>query len=168
MFKTDVININGNKQRCVNLFYPVGVGAKNYKSDVQLIQALFLYLYLDKDAKLIGSPLITPGQAFIEKLVPTGFLDAITIQAIAYFQVMNRRHLLSTDAVIHPAKYEGRVIKDTNKPLMTITYLHLLARRAELRSGKGDYIETIRIIATHFHAMEIAGAMARKSIPWKR
>ena len=162
MAKIDIININGNKQPCVNLSYSVGVGGKNHKSDVMLIQALFYYLYFDKDAKLIGLPPFSPALALAEKLSPTGILDILTIQKIAFFQATHRRHLLSADAVIHPANYEGRVIKNTNKPLMTVTYLRLLAKRMELRSGDGDYIKKLKQSIALFHSVEIAA-----SIIWK-
>ena len=71
--------------------------------------------------------------------------------------------MLSVDGAIHPARYEGRVIKDTNKPLMTTTYLHLLAKRHELRSGDDDYIEKIMGLVAYFYAAKVAGSMIRKN-----
>jgi len=164
MAKVDIINIRGNKERCVNLSNTVGAGGRNEKSDVMAIQALFYYLYFDKEAKLTGLPLLSPALAVADKFSPTGLLDILTIQTIAFFQTTHRQHLLSADAIIHPANYEGRVIKDTNKPLMTITYLHLLAKRRELRSGDGDYIKKIKGIIGLFHSVEIAASMLPKNL----
>lgn len=129
----DFININGGREQCVNLSYSVGIGGKNHKSDGRLIQFLFNFLYLGKQALIIHPPLMP--------LLPiTGVFDGFTMQTILFFQASHRRHLLSADGVIHPASYENRVIKDISKPLMTITYLHLLAKRAQLKEG-GNYLK---------------------------
>lgn len=162
MAKIDVININGNRQPCVNLSYSVGAGGRNHKPDVLLIQALFFYLYFDEEAKLLGTPFLGPGLAFVEKFLPTGVFDMLTVQVIAQFQTMHRRHLLSADGIIHPASYEGRVIKNTDQPLMTITYLHLLAKRRELRTGDGDYIKKLQGIIAVYHSVELSASMLRK------
>lgn len=159
MAKIEVINIRGNKERCVNLSGSVGLGGKNQKSDVMLIQALFYYLYHEKDARIEGLPIPVPTIVIKGNSSPSGILAVKTIQTIMIFQAIHRHRLLNADGVIHPASYEGRVIKDTEKPLMTITYLHLLAKRKELRSGDGDYIKKlIGIMGIYLH-YEVANVM---------
>lgn len=160
MAKIDIINIRGNKERCVNLSHSVGIGGKNHPADVMLIQALFYYLCLDKEAKLKGTIIPNPALAAVTDFPITGLLNVLTFQTIFYFQSTHRHRLLSADAVIHPADYEGRVVKDSNKPLMTITYLHLLGKKRELETG-GDYIAAVRKIINLFFAFEFIWAVRR-------
>lgn len=132
----DTINIRGNREKCVNLSQTVGVGGINLMTDVKLIQALFLYLS--------GSEITYFGGTI------SGELDVQTIVTIINFQFFNQPRLLRADRIIHPAQYKGRVISDTRKPLMMITYLHLLAKRVELRSGDEDYIRKLTFYGINF------------------
>lgn len=133
----DTINIRGNRERCVNLSSTVGEGGINLLTDVKLIQALFSYLS--------GSEKIYFGEKIYFDGSISGELDVQTTMAIGNFQFNAHHRLLRGDRVIHPAQYQGRIISNTNKPLMMITYLHLLAKRVELRTGDGDYIFKLRL-----------------------
>ncbi len=145
MAKTDIINIRGNTSRCVNLSRSVGIGGANQRSDVMLIQALLYYLSFNGEANILRLPVYLPTIDLMVGVTAsiTGHLDAFTIMTINIFQGMHRHRLLRYDGLIEPAKYQGRIIKDSTEPLMTITYLHLLAKKVELVKGS-DYITDLR------------------------
>ena len=125
----------------MNLSHSVGIGRADQRFDVMLIQALFYYLSFNREAKILHLPEYLPAfDLFAGTTVPiTGQLDAFTIMTINIFRAMHRHRLLRYDGLIEPAKYQGRIIKDSTEPLMTITYLHLLAKKVEPVKGS-DYI----------------------------
>jgi hypothetical protein len=140
MVMTDWVDFDGSKERCVNLSASVGKGGKNMWQDVMLIQALFNYLYQSHRAAALHLPKnVFPKDTISEifQMFPvTGNIDAITLQTITSFQAINRKHILNADGRIEPAHYKGRVIKGNTmtQPLMTITYLHVLAKQVERRA----------------------------------
>ena len=131
MAKIDWVNFGGHRQRCVNLTASVGKGGRNLWRDVMLIQALFAYLHNSRHAAALHLP-----KNFFQSLgtaLGAGNMNVATLHTIRDFQTINRKHLLSADGNIEPAKYAGRVIEGNpmTQPLMTITYLHVLAKRVE-------------------------------------
>ena len=140
MAMTDWVDFDGSKERCVNLSASVGKGGKNLWQDVMLIQALFHYLYQSHRAAALHLPKNVfpkdPISEIFQMFPVTGNIDAITLQTITSFQVINRKHILSADGRIERAHCSGRVIKGNTKTqqLMTITYLHVLAKQVERRA----------------------------------
>lgn len=132
MRNKDIINIRGYRQPCVNVSYTVGNGSANRPPDVRLIQALFNYIGYEEQSARNYFNLSYP----MEIPVITGFFDTPTSAAIWSFQRKWALNLLSQDGVIHPADYKGRIIKDTTKPLMAITLLHLLATDTGVINGE--------------------------------
>lgn len=136
MARFDLIEtIHGGTEMAVNLTKAVGTGAPNQRSDVLLIQALFNYIGegLGRSALGLGPEYRIPAIS--------GVMDAETYSAIGEFQIANIRQLLINrfDGVIHPANYKGRKINLFKRPLMSITYLHLLAKDASIFQGSGEY-----------------------------
>ncbi len=152
MAKTDIINIRGNTSRCVNLSHSVGIGGANQRSDVMLIQALFYYLSFSREANILHLPQHLPAFDLLVGVTAsiTGHLDAFTIMTINIFRATHRHRLLRHDGLIEPAKYQGRIIKDSTEPLTTITYLHLLAKKVELVKGS-DYITDLQGLMPEVH-----------------
>jgi peptidoglycan hydrolase-like protein with peptidoglycan-binding domain len=68
-----------------------------------------------------------------------GRIGPQTRNAILNFQRRNSHKLLSVDGVVHPAKYEGRVISLSGR-LMTITLLDQFALDEALFKNDGDQI----------------------------
>ncbi|MGQ0541160.1 MAG: hypothetical protein ACT4O9_04820, partial [Blastocatellia bacterium] len=112
-------------------------GGDNGNADVMLIQTFFHYLRSQ-----------TPGYRGLNGLrnreIPeiTTICDTKTKRAIFKFQQFHARHLLSIDGLIHPAKYKGRVLKNT-KRFMTITLLHLLAEEINQLNNGSHYIDRL-------------------------
>lgn len=151
MAKKDIINFSGVKTTGVNTSFIVGAGKDNGPADLMLVQALFHYLVglARQDIKMRS------GLAGIDRPIANGKLDAKTNFAIWKFQQANAQKLLSVDGQIHPANYEGRVMKSDMtdyiyqtraKPIMTITLLHIYAFFAETEYA-GDYISALVVIA---------------------
>lgn len=136
------INIRGIVQSGVNIDKMVGFAGDNLREDVMLIQALFNYIAegLAPGAVGLGGDYKIPAVS--------GEIDADTYSAISAFQVRNASRLISRngftmDGKIHPASYKGRVIRDTRKPLIAITLLHLMATDAAVMQGHGSYSQAI-------------------------
>lgn len=150
MARIEEIDFLGEKQSGVNVSNTVGIGGVNDKYDVMLIQALFRYIALQEEPAAYGEYddfarwVLGVTSA---KDVPnaTGVFDTLTANAVWGFQRRNELRLLSVDGVIHPADYNGRVLKK-QYPLMTITLLHAEALGTITNIGK-NYIEGLRIIA---------------------
>jgi hypothetical protein len=151
MAKKDIINFNGNKTYGVNTRFSVGTRGDNGQADVMLIQALLRYI-TSAPIQLVKSQsgLTTPDLPKVN-----GICDGKTNQAILKFQQANAQKLMSVDGKVHPAIYEGRVIKSEMtdylyqkkaRPIMTITLLHLYAFYADLSTGL-DYTGRIVDIA---------------------
>lgn len=121
MPRRDLITIDGQSHYGLNVFNTVGIGGANNPGDVMTVQAMFRYLYENNFRK--NFPMITWEGLDLEL---TGTADAKTLRAIRSYQRLHSYALISTDGVIHPAKYENRnIIHRINTRLMTITYLHL-------------------------------------------
>ena len=133
-------NLNGYIRNHANVSHVVGVGGKNEKNDVMLIQALI---------KLVG---LSDGNASIFFDVSSGNLPEIngifdlkTSHAIWAFQRNNSRNLLSVDGAVHPASYANRRISPG--PKMTITLLNQSASMYGLSDLGIDVIPALNIIA---------------------
>jgi hypothetical protein len=151
MPQKEIINFNGNKTYGVNTNFTVGPKGGNGPADVMLVQALLRYI----TNASIGLVKSQSGLINFDLPQVNGICDGKTNQAILKFQRANTRKLLRVDGKIHPASYEGRVIKSEMtdylyqkkaKPIMTITLLHLYAFWAEPVRGL-DYISGIVEIA---------------------
>lgn len=124
MAKIEIATFEDVKDKHVNISDIVGVGEKNERSDVMLIQALF---------KIVGRADIPAkkyfGLAAKDLPEPTGDFDNKTIQAIWAFQRKMSYCLLNVDGKIHPASYKDKVIKKafSGGRLMAITLLNLEA-----------------------------------------
>src|SRR5687767_4861760 len=121
MAKKDTISFKTGQQTaskaCVNVTFSVGGhNDGNGPADIMLVQALFNYI---GNERLLG---------FSRQSMPVidGRIGPQTRNAIISFQRRNTHKLLSVDGVVHPAKYEGRVIS-LNGRLMTITLLDQFA-----------------------------------------
>jgi hypothetical protein len=140
MARFDIIRTStGEIQGTVNLTHAVGTGAPNHHSDVLLIQALFKYIA----EGLTPSALGLGGDYNVPDL--SGKMDAETYSAIGEFQITNMRELMMKrfDGVIHPASYKNRTINLSKRPLMSITYLHLMATDASVMNGDVGYTQAI-------------------------
>ena len=151
MAKKDIINFSGVKTFGVNTHFIVGPGGDNGPADVMLVQALFRYI-INFSGQFIK---MKSGLAGLDPTIVSGNCDAKTNLAIWRFQQANAQKLLSVDGQIHPASYEGRVMKSDYsdyldqmraKPIMTITLLHIYAYFAE-PARSGDYISGLVAIA---------------------
>lgn len=141
MARLEFINIGGGFTIGVNVSQIVGRGATNRPQDVALIQSLFNYIADGLGPESLGFY----GVGKIPDV--SGSFDHDTLIAIQRFQLQHASRLLTGDNYdkrIHPASYKGRVIKDTRKPLMAITLLHLLAVRSALMQGHPDYFSHLR------------------------
>jgi hypothetical protein len=145
MAKIEIANLKGEKIKHANISDLVGLGKRNEKNDVMLIQALF---------KIAGgnSPHITKDLFGLEsyKDLPkvTGDLDPVTIKTIWQFQRINAHRLLSVDGVIHPASYGKRVLKEPfTKPVMMITFLNIQAEYSTRIRFKDDLAFAIKNFA---------------------
>jgi hypothetical protein len=124
MAKIEIATLDDLKENHVNISDIVGVGEKNERNDVMLIQTLFKIIgNSDTHAKAVF------GLAAKDLPEPTGDFDEKTIRAIWGFQRKMSYRLLNVDGKIHPASYKDRVIKKAFKGgrLMAITLLNMEA-----------------------------------------
>lgn len=142
MAQFEFITLKGGQTvSTVNVRKVVGNGGVNLREDVLLIQALFKFI-----AEHLGPHAIFGSQSGYEVPEITGVMDAATYSAIGEFQIRNLRNLLmkTFDGRIHPASYKNREIQLQGKPLMSITYLHLVAQDASVMGGMGgDYTQDL-------------------------
>lgn len=145
MAKIETANLQGEKIIHGNISDVVGMGGKNERNDVMLIQALF---------RVAGSHnnIITKELFGIEKFsdLPqiTGSLDSDTIRTIWKFQRINARRLLSVDGRVHPANYENRLLKEPFKErVMMITFLNIQAEFSTNSRFKGNLVLAIKSFA---------------------
>jgi len=135
MARRDVMNISrfGTPMEGINLDFRVGLNAENRIGDVLAVQTLFRYIGLDAEFKkrFLGDMTIPKSD---------GICGSITLRAIRHFQRKNAGKLIRVDGVIHPASYKGRMV-DYQKPLMTITLLHLFAWEAMGFQPDVDYVD---------------------------
>jgi hypothetical protein len=146
MAHIDEANLNGYIRKHANISGVVGIGGRNEKNDVMVIQALIRLcgitdslaaMYFDvKSAQL---PAIN------------GIFDRKTSQSIWSFQRANSRDLLSVDGVVHPASYEHRTIK--SGPMMTITLLNRAAAMYGLSDLGMDVVPALNFIAPQIFLM---------------
>ena len=145
MAKIETANLQGIKTKHANVSDVVGIGGKNERNDVMLIQSLF---------KIVGSfnNLILKELFGYEdsKELPdvTGVLDDKTIKTIWNFQLNNARRLLSVDGKVHPASYQNRLLKEPyGKPVMMITRLNIEAEFSANQRFKGDLMIAVKNFA---------------------
>lgn len=136
MAKKDTINYGGVSEPAVNIHFSVGTGGDNGAADVMLIQTLFHYL-----SHIKGMVMRNLGIALGELPSITGICDLKTQRAILRFQRHNASKLLSVDGLIHPAKYEGRMIRGGEKRVMSITLLHFYAQEMQMYQPEPNYFE---------------------------
>jgi hypothetical protein len=137
MAQFERINFNGVEVTGINIRKIVGYAGANLVEDVMLIQTVFEYI-----SKGIGPHVFGMEHQF--KADFPGRLDNDTVYALGEFQIKNASRLLKdTYRRIHPASYRGRVISAAGKPLMTITYLHMIAVDAEVMQGHASYTEEL-------------------------
>jgi hypothetical protein len=121
------------RQTCVNIHFSVGgPKADNGQADIMLVQALFNYIAKSNTSVLGFSLQSMPGI--------DGRIGPKTRNAILSFQRRNSHKLLSVDGVVHPAKYEARVINLGGR-LMTITLLDQFASQEALMRNDADHIQ---------------------------
>ncbi len=143
MAHIEIANLHVVKLEHANISDIVGVGEKNEKNDVMLIQALF---------KLVGYNPRTSKQYFGLDMSdlpdPTGNFDEKTISAIWRFQRKMSLRLRNIDGKIHPANYKNRVLKNAFKGrVMVITLLNLEALDGALMKHSTDTIPALKLIA---------------------
>jgi hypothetical protein len=131
MPKTDLISFETGKFWGVNTHFKIGPNFDNPPADVMMIQTLFRYLsytggYIKADLGF--------GDGDVPEV--NGKFDLKTQNVLRKFQNKNRAKLMSIDGTIHPASYDGRVMKMPHwqpllqtpvVPVMTITLLHIYA-----------------------------------------
>ena len=120
MAKFDVVTIKGKQWLGLNIDKSVGSGGDNDRGDVMLVQAMLRYT----------APFYPYFGMEIPKVVPevSGKVDTNTFEAIINFQSNWSWRLMNLDGILHSPSYEKRNIKQTYKPLMTMTYLHILCK----------------------------------------
>jgi hypothetical protein len=143
MATIDTADLSLLKTEHANVSNVVGIGEKNEKNDVLLVQSLFrLVGFSEFFAKKFF------GIALKDLPEPTGSLDEKTIWAIWGFQRHNAGRLLNIDGKIHPANYQGRVIKKAFLGrVMAITFLNSFAIDGALVNFNTDVIPAIKQIA---------------------
>ncbi len=119
-------------ETCTNITFSVGLCADNGPADVMLVQTLFNYIGKSNPRKL--------GFSMSSMPAIDGRVGPVTRNAIFSFQRAHQSRLLSVDGVIHPAKYEGRVIKNMGGRMMTITLLDRFAHEEGVMTSDPDYI----------------------------
>jgi len=132
MAKIEPIILDGKERMGFNIHESVGTGGRNKTGDVIIIQAMLNYIEAGlgrHDGPIFSSP---PAPEL------TGAMDSATKSAIDMFQLINGKHLVAVDFVIHPAKYKGRKMTKW-KPLMTITRLHVHCLASAKKQGHGSY-----------------------------
>lgn len=144
MAKIEIAALDDINEKHANISDIVGIGGKNEKSDVMLIQVLF---------KLIGYSDFYAGKFFglaaKDLPEPTGDLDEKTIRAIWSFQRKMSYRLLSLDGKIHPANYKDRVLKKAFRGgrLMAITLLNMEAIDRTIALKSSDVPEAVKKLA---------------------
>lgn len=132
MARRVLIKMNGQRQLGVNIERSVGMDGVNDYEDVLLIQTLFNYISdgLGPESLGLGGEYKMPDM--------TGSMDGETQTAISQFQMSNASSLFRKgkffDWCIDPASYNGRSLR-SNKPVMSITLLHIKATDAALMQG---------------------------------
>jgi len=141
MPRRDLITFDTHSEYGLNVFDTVGISGANNPGDLMTIQAMFRYL-----SELWLKPEYTALSSLRERLAiePDGLIGPKTINAISAFQQYNWYKLLRTDRLIHPAKYENRIILSSGK-FMTITLMH-----EELWMAEDNAKDYTREIATRF------------------
>jgi len=120
MAHIDQANLEGRIEKHANISDVAGMGGKNERSDVMLIQALIRLISLDDR---YGISFLGVDSQRLPAI--NGVFDSKTSQAIWAFQRSNVGVLLSVDGRVHPASYKNRIIKPGLK--MTITHLNQTA-----------------------------------------
>lgn len=143
MANIETVDFSVLKVEQTNISDVVGMGGKNEKNDVMLIQALI---------KLVGFSEFFSKKRFGLKMkdLPevTGIFDIRTTQAILGFQRRMANRLLAFDGKVHRASYQNRVLKKgfTGR-IMAITLLNLEALDGALINFNLDLIPAIKKIA---------------------
>lgn len=137
MAKKETITYRAGQQNvsktCANVNFSVGgPNSDNGPADIMLVQTIFNYISKSNTTLL--------GFSLQSMPVIDGKIGPQTRNAILSFQRRNSHKLLSVDGVIHPAKYEGRVI-DLSGRLMTITLLDQYASQEALFRNDVDHIQ---------------------------
>ena len=161
--KIDTITWPEHSEPAVNLSQPVGIGAPNQWGDVLLIQVLLKFVYNKRNP--IEASFIWGANLDYK---PQGHMDDLTKQAITNFQLFNRNKLYTTaiDGRIDVAHYQNRTINQ-NKPLMTITLLHVMASDTAWKRGK--WFRDDNIPAYWYELVNISQAMSVAKLehtPW--
>ena len=144
MAKIEIATLDDIKEKHANVSDIVGIGEKNEKSDVMLIQALF---------KLISPSNFIANQFFglaVDDLPePTGDFNQKTIRAIWAFQKKMSYRLLNIDGKIHPASYKDRVLKKVFRGgrLMAITLLNMEALDRAINLNTDNVPEAVKKVA---------------------
>ena len=145
MAKIETADLGSMKDLHANVSEIVGIGEKNERNDVMMIQALF---------KLVGYNDFHAKKYFNLKAddlpEPSGIFDEKSIRALWAFQRINQGRLLNADGKIHPADYQNRVLKNIFKGvrLMTITLLNLHALDGIVMLGLGSNVgEAVKKLA---------------------
>jgi hypothetical protein len=143
MAHIEIADLHVLKLEHANISDAVGVGEKNDKNDVMLIQALFkLVGYNPRTAKL------NFGLDLNDLPDPTGDFDEKTIKAIWGFQRKRSLRLLNIDGKIHPASYKNRVLKNAFRGrVMAITLLNLEALDGALMNHGTETIPALKLLA---------------------
>lgn len=140
MAKYDVVKIKGKNWLALSNEQSVGVGGRNEKGDVMLIQAMLRYIapFQKEDTR----PPVVPEL--------TGMFDTATGEAIRHFQRTYSFRLIQADGVIHPPSYITRTgvrdLKNPFKPLMTHTFLHLMCRNFAQLYAHARYPDGITLL----------------------
>lgn len=143
MANIEIVDFKVTKMEQTNISDVVGVGQKNNRNDVMLIQTLF---------NLIGVSEVKARMNFglskSDLPEPTGIFDTKTHQAIWAFQRKMANRLHNIDGKIHPASYKNRVLNaGPGKRQMMITLLNLVALDEALMYCKLDLIPAIKKIS---------------------
>ena len=144
MAKMEIATLDDLKILHANISDIVGVGEKNERNDVMLVQALFkLVGYIDRRAKEFF------GLAAKDLPEPTGDFDEKTIRTIWAFQRKMSYRLLNIDGKIHPASYQDRVIKKAFRGgrLMAITLLNMETIDGETSLKAANLQEAVKKLA---------------------
>ena len=142
MASIETVDFSVLKVEQTNVSDIVGMGGKNEKNDVLLIQTLI---------KLAGFSEFFSKKRFGLKIKdlpePTGVFDIRTSQAILGFQRRMANRLLGIDGKVHPGNYKNRVLKKgfTGR-VMAITLLNLEALDGALINFDGDVISAVKKI----------------------
>jgi hypothetical protein len=143
MARRVLINMNGERTLGVNIERSVGMDGANDHEDVMLIQTLFNYIAEGLSPESIG----LGGEYKVPDM--TGSMDGETQTAISQFQISNASSLFRKgrffDWCVDPASYKGRSLR-SNKPVMSITLLHIMATDAALMLGDGPNVYSEALI----------------------